>query len=235
MDLSSLTIPGWDYTYLPETGSTNDEAFRLGPGHVVAAGRQTAARGRLGRVYSAEEGGLWFSVALRPDCAPAQLTPLPALAAVAVREALGDKTMIKWPNDIFLDGKKICGILSELRDGVVVLGIGINLTNALPPELTEAGRAQADAGELLLAIMRRLDDILAGYPANADSLMPRYSQHCLTLGKYVDCVYRGMPLHGFACGVDNSGGLMVMTQESRTVVILYSGEATLSLPDEDED
>ncbi len=234
MDLEKFQAPaGYSFVYLPECPSTNDLAFEKGPGSIVCAGRQSAARGRLGRSFSAEEGGLYFSVCIQAPCAMKEATALPALAALAVRDAIGGEAKIKWPNDILVEGKKVCGILTEARGERIVFGIGINLQNELPAELSQAGWIDRPAAELLGAVCEGLVAIVAGYPDNRESLMQDYAFKCCTLGRMVDITYRNMPMSGFACSVDKHGGLMVMTQESRTVVTIYSGEATFSAPVED--
>lgn len=225
----NVKVPaGYSFEYLPECGSTNDLAFEKGAGAIVCAGRQTKGRGRMGRSFSSEEGGLYFSLCIKPGCPFKEATALPALAALAVRDAIGGAAKIKWPNDILVDGKKVCGILTEARGELIVFGFGINLRNELPEELTGAGRVEMDAEALLGAVCERMAQIAAEYPGNREALMQDYAFKCCTLGRMVDITYRGMPMCGFACGVDKHGGLMVMTQENRTVVTVYSGEATFA-------
>lgn len=219
---------GYFFEYLPECESTNDLAFEKGAGAIVCAGRQTKARGRMGRSFSAEEGGLYFSLCIKPPCEMKDAPALTALAALAARDAIGGKARIKWPNDILLEDKKVCGILSEARNGLIVFGFGINIENELPPELDQAGRVAAKAEELLTAIAERMAEIVKDYPNNRETLLQDYAFKCCTLGRMVDVTYRGMPMYGFACSVDKHGGLMVMTQENRTVVTIYSGEATFA-------
>ncbi len=223
----------WRFAYVDECASTNDLAFEQGAGSIVCAGRQTAARGRMGRSYCAEEGGLWFSLCVKPPCPLKEATALPALAALAVCDAIGGAAKIKWPNDILVDDKKVCGILTEARGELVVFGFGINLQNELPVDLPQAGRTEAEPAALLGAICSRMVEILADYPQNRESLLQDYAYKCCTLGRMVDITYRNMPMYGFACSVDRHGGLMVMTQESRTVVTIYSGEATFHASAED--
>lgn len=218
---------GFQFEYHEEIGSTNDRAKTLGAGWIVAAGRQTAGRGRMGRPFSCQDGGLWFSVAVKPDCPFSESFSLPVAAAVCARNAIGGEAKIKWPNDILVDGKKVCGILCEAVNGVIVLGFGINLKNALPDDLPDAGRVEGEPEVLLRRIVEELALLLREYPENRPTIIQAYCEHCVTLMKYVDVVYRNMPLYGFACAIDKNGGLMVMTQESRTVVTIYSGEATI--------
>ena len=218
---------GYRFEFHEKFGSTNDRARELGAGWIVAARRQTAGRGRMGRPYDCAAGGLWFSMTVKPDCPFQETFSLPAAAAVCARNAIGGKAKIKWPNDILVDGKKVCGILCEAVNGVIVAGFGINVANPLPDSLPDAGRAEKSPEELLSAITRELAAMVAGYPENRPAIIQTYCEHCLTLMKYVDVVYRNMPLYGFACAIDKNGGLMVMTQESHTVVTVYSGEATI--------
>lgn len=226
--LQTYTPPaGFVYEYHEEIASTNDRAKQLGAGHIVAAKRQTAGRGRLGRSFSSEEGGLYFSIAVKPDCPFEESFSLPSAAAVCAQKAIGGKAEIKWPNDILVDGKKVCGILCEAVNGVIILGFGVNLKNELPEDLPDAGRVEGEPLAIMTAIVDELLRLLADYPENRPDIIQAYCEHCMTLMKHVDVIYRGMPLYGFACAIDKNGGLMVMTQESRTVVTIYSGEATI--------
>lgn len=229
MPYESYTAPeGYSFEYLAACASTNDEALRRGPGSIVVAGRQTAGRGRMGRSFSSAEGGLYLSLCAPLPCAPSEAPALAALAALAACEAIGGDAQIKWPNDIMSTSKKVCGILCEMREGCLIFGFGVNVENELPAELTEAGRVPAAREELLAKITHRMAAILSGYPENREALMDVYAKKCCTLGRPVEVTYRGVPLYGYAFAVDKHGGLMVMTQESRTVVTVYSGEATFA-------
>ena len=138
-----------------KTGSTNDLVASMGRsgephGLVIFAEEQTAGRGRLGRRWESDSHrGLWFSLLLRPRFPHASWTRLTTWAAVAIAEALetasGCHTAIKWPNDIYIDGKKVTGILIEShfnksQEPFAVLGIGVNVNHDhFPPDL--AGKA----------------------------------------------------------------------------------------------
>src|SRR5664280_1167963 len=139
--------------YHPEIGSTNDEAFRLGlsgapEGTAVIADSQTRGKGRLQRVwYSPPGSNIYTSIILRPNFAPDQAPQISIAAGVAVAEILNEycpgHVQIKWPNDVLLNKKKICGILAQMKtsaNGIdfVVLGIGINVNigcDQLPPDI----------------------------------------------------------------------------------------------------
>src|SRR5438067_918384 len=177
-----------------KTQSTNDVAARLGhsgagEGVVVFAETQTAGRGRLGRKWeSASREGLWFSVLLRPRLQLRAWPRLPTWAAVAVAEGIEEiiacRAMIKWPNDIFIGGKKIAGILIEShpdedrRENFAVVGIGINVNQTHFPEpltakassLREiAGGALLDRQQIAAAVLRRLDAL---YQKLSDDAFP---------------------------------------------------------------
>ena len=139
--------------YYPVTGSTNDEAFKLGiagalEGTVVIADSQTKGRGRLQRSWhSPVSSNIYTSVILRPQIDPVRAPQISILAGIVVAEVLArycpDKIKLKWPNDVLLDGKKVCGILSQAKTAVnevdfIVLGIGINVNinyNQFPKEI----------------------------------------------------------------------------------------------------
>ncbi|PKK86262.1 MAG: biotin--[acetyl-CoA-carboxylase] ligase [Thermoplasmata archaeon HGW-Thermoplasmata-1] len=147
--------------------STNTEGKRLarngaGERTVVVADIQSGGRGRIGRRWESPLGGAWFSIILRPRVPANEVPSLALVAGIAVAKALRslgmNRAMIKWPNDVNIDGKKICGILAESasdcseggRDGVgfAVIGIGINVKNpvaSLPETIRE--RSASVAGE----------------------------------------------------------------------------------------
>ena len=123
--------------------STNETAVAMAQegapeGTVIVAARQESGHGRMQRVWNSPLGGLWFTVILRPQIDPQFAAQITLLAGVAVAKAVRrlyntESVKIKWPNDLLLDGKKICGILSELQldeNGVIdyaIVGIGVNV------------------------------------------------------------------------------------------------------------
>ena len=144
----SLDAPGLRLHYVPQIGSTNTALKELGnagepAGYALVAGQQSAGRGRMGRsFYSPEDTGVYLSLLLRPRLPASQATGITACAAVAVAETLeelsGRSAQIKWVNDLMMDGKKVCGILTEAsldcesgQLSYAVVGIGVN---ALEPE-----------------------------------------------------------------------------------------------------
>lgn len=136
-----------EWVYLRETDSTNrvaKELARQGAAHgtAVLAERQTAGRGRMDRRFFSPEGGMYLSVILRPDLPPEDLSLVTPMAAAAVWKAVEKRTGIrlgiKWVNDLYLEGKKVCGILCECAGEAVIVGVGLNLKEpegGFPPGL----------------------------------------------------------------------------------------------------
>jgi BirA family biotin operon repressor/biotin-[acetyl-CoA-carboxylase] ligase len=184
---------GWPHRHYRVTGSTNDRARELveagAPGGtVVTAREQTAGRGRQGRVWTAPEGkALLYSAILRPLDERHLLLPLSVpLAVCAAAEALrpGVECMVKWPNDVWLEGRKLAGILIEAKpqNGWAVIGIGLNLSiapNEFPPDLRQpaislfapAGGTRGEPRPSLPVVAR------AGLPPSPSTVAKVLSRH----------------------------------------------------------
>lgn len=232
----------------PEIDSTNSEARRLlanglAQPTLVAADRQTAGRGRSGRSFYSPAGtGLYMSLVLFPDTDLADAVRLTAAAAVAVVravEALTDRRPgIKWVNDIYLDGRKICGILTEAAAGLesgrpqgVVVGIGLNVaTERFPDELADTAASLFPVGvprnRLAAAIAAELL-ALAEDPADG-RFMADYRAHSLAPGRAVTYTAGGETRRALAVGIDDAGGLVVEDAAGRRTV-LRSGEISLRI------
>jgi BirA family biotin operon repressor/biotin-[acetyl-CoA-carboxylase] ligase len=163
---------GREYVYEPECESTQLLIGRdAAEGTVAVSDFQSAGRGRLGRSWQAPAGtAIHCSIALHPlsERPPQELTLVGALAAAeAIEEATGLLAQIKWPNDVMLEGRKVAGVLGELRDGLVVLGLGINVNQTddqLPSDARQPpGSLQTVAGKphdrptLLASLLGRLE------------------------------------------------------------------------------
>ena len=251
--LDDARVIGRDIRVFESTTSTNDVIEKLAhdgvkEGVVVLAESQTRGRGRLGRQWMSPAGkGLWFSVLLRPDLPPQATTQLTVASATALRRALAAETglrpEIKWPNDILLSGKKVCGILTELSAEVdrvkyVILGIGVdvNLNTAdFPAELrdsatslkAELGKALSRA-ELAVEILRQLDadyaKIIAGeFAAIADE----WEEHCTTIGRQVTIRAGDREVRGRAESLGEDGALLVRTEHGHLERVV-GGDVTLA-------
>jgi BirA family biotin operon repressor/biotin-[acetyl-CoA-carboxylase] ligase len=250
--LGKTKVIGRDIHVFEQTTSTNDVIEKLArdgvkEGAVVFAESQTKGRGRLGRKWlSPERKGLWFSVLLRPDLRPQETTQLTVASATALRRAIQSETglraEIKWPNDIFIGGKKVAGILTELSaelDKVrhVILGIGVDVNQGaseFPPELRklatslkiESGRMISRA-ELATAILRELDSDYAricsgGFSEVADE----WQEHCKTIGREVTIQIGERQIRGHAESLDDDGALLLRTDHGRLERIT-GGDVTL--------
>lgn len=202
---------------LEEVDSTNNYALRLGgDGTVIVANRQTAGRGRQRRRWHSAGGlGLWFSVALKE--------PVPGIAfaaPLAVRDALLPRCRVelKWPNDVLIGGRKVCGILVEHRQGVTALGIGINVHHRpedFPEDLRESATSlEAATGqrftrkEVLRAVLTDLDAKVkvlrnGGY----EPIRREWAEACRVKGRHI---LLG-DLLGVVADVDLQGALIVTT------------------------
>lgn len=220
---------GQPHVHHRETDSTNERAKALAlsgapHGTVVTADAQTAGRGRQGRSWTAAPGdALLLSLLLR------SLDELiPFRAAVAVAEALPVDSKIKWPNDVWVDGRKVSGILVEGRpqEGWAVLGIGINVTTReFPEELVEIATSLALAG----AAATR-DEMLAGLLASLDRWLAAPAADVLAAWRERDALL-GAPVawadgSGTAAGVTDSGALRVELEDG-SVAELDAGEVHL--------
>ncbi|HEV7755424.1 MAG TPA: biotin--[acetyl-CoA-carboxylase] ligase [Mycobacteriales bacterium] len=249
----SLVCPGsfWrDLTVVSVTGSTNADlaaAARAGApeGSVLVAEAQESGRGREGREWvSPPRAGLTFSVLLRPTGVPvARWGWLSLLAGVALTRAVGRlgavDAWLKWPNDLLLgpDRRKGAGLLAEVANGGVVVGIGLNVTTLaeeLPrPDATSLrleGAACTDRGPLLQAVLRELEhDYTAWRAAEGDpevsGLRRVYAESCDTIGRYVRVQLPGdAVLAGEAVGVDADGRLVVRPDRGGADVAVAAGD-----------
>ncbi|GAA4175472.1 biotin--[acetyl-CoA-carboxylase] ligase [Gryllotalpicola koreensis] len=236
---------------VPSAGSTNRELIERASAaasdwphlSVLLTDEQTAGRGRLGRSWSAPPGtSLAISVLLRPDELPGSLPVgsfgwLPLLAGVAMKRAVtaaGARDVeLKWPNDVLIGGRKVCGILAELVPdaSAVVVGSGLNLTigaDALPaPTATSlrlAGVAEPDPDAILAAYLGELRVLVyelanAGGDADGAGIRSLLDRECATVGRDVRIeLPDGRIMTARATGLDDSGRLMVITDAGPAAV-----------------
>lgn len=221
----------WNVIHLQETDSTNNYAKQLAAdgapaGTIVLADRQTAGKGRLGKSFHSPSGGLYMSVILRPELPLTDMMAVTACTASAVHEALrksGFQTQIKWVNDLFLNGKKICGILTEgsfnaelLSMDYLVIGIGINLRR--DPDLSEELRSivtdlQSECGRLIsrtsLIALILMELELYLNKIQERTYLPIYKKHSCTLGHRVQVKTSQGDRTGLAVDFAEDAGLIV--------------------------
>lgn len=248
-----LHTPNLHINIVPVLTSTNTILAQMAQngapeGTVLAALAQSAGRGRLGKNFaSPENGGLYFTILLRPSCSLAQAQFLTPVAAVCMAQAIESTChlpiQIKWVNDLYLSGKKICGILTETMPRknssaleYVLIGIGVNIYPAaekLPPELSQKAttifpeKPAIDYRPLLLAAF--LDNFFAIYPALPHAeIFAEYQKRLFIIGQTVE-IWQGN-YHYLAQVLDlaDDYSLIVRTADGQ-IQKLFSGEIQLKI------
>ena len=216
-------------------------------GFVLAAEEQTAGKGRLGRdFYSPARSGVYFSLLLRPGCRAGEAALITSAAAVAAARAIeseiGARVGIKWVNDLFAEGKKVCGILTEASFGMesgmiesAVLGIGINITRpegGFPGELADVAASLTDrpAGkdsERCRLIAATLDNFW-GYYQNLEGrlFLDEYRARSIILGQDIYVLSGDKKRAARAVAIDDKCGLAVRYENGETAT-LGSGEVSV--------
>jgi len=245
--IAALSRAGVAVEVVAQTGSTNADllarAGTLAAPLLLIAEHQSAGRGRAGRSWlSSPEGSLTFSLAWRFDGGPQALLGLPLAVGVALADTLGtlgQQVQLKWPNDVLKDGDKLAGILIETQSAPgggtwCVIGIGLNL---LMPDTMEAqlGRSAAgmpwlarmDRDALLAALLDGLADCLREFTARGfGAFSARWNLRHAWQGETVVLLDGGVVRHeGRAAGVDDSGRLLLDTDEGRITVM--AGDVSL--------
>ena len=234
---------------LPEVDSTNNYLKTLAAngapdGTAVLSLRQTAGRGRRGRSFLSEPGGLYLSVLLRPQEPAQALLHLTALAGLcvcrAVEQTTGMQAGIKWPNDPVLNGKKLCGILTELSMSLetqepeyVVIGIGVNCNQAsFPPELDMATSLRIETGgpvdvnAVAAALLRELHRMRGTFLTEKEAWVRAFSKKCLTVGRDIQILRGGTVQAARATGIGPDAELLVEYPDG-TAGAVASGEVSV--------
>jgi len=217
---------GAEVRWYDEVDSTNDVAkfwAQAGAieGSVVCAEVQSAGRGRRGAVWVCPAAeGLAFSVILRPTMSRALWPRIALIIGLAVAQSLeyfGIAAELKWPNDVLVAGKKICGVLVEAVGDAVIVGVGINVgVREFPDELRkiatsvwlESGR-EIVRDELLEEVVKRTVHQVAGIEGEFSELLDAWRQRCALTGKWVSCLIAEQPFVGIVRGVSDAGELML--------------------------
>ncbi len=198
--------------------------------HLYVAVSQSEGRGRLDRKFVSHEGGCYFTlVTALEEKPPLSFVPLISVATATVLAQYGLDAKIKWPNDIFLEGKKICGILSYTDSKKVYLGVGINVFNDLS-ELTDIATSLYLEGVRNKTRAEVIADVLKEFyklcKAEFDEVMSAYRKYLNILGKKV-VVARGKDsIEGIVTGISREGALLVDT--SVGTVDIFSGDVTVT-------
>ncbi|MCD1294231.1 biotin--[acetyl-CoA-carboxylase] ligase [Methanocella sp. CWC-04] len=223
------------------TTSTNIVARQMAEegveeGTVIVAETQTRGKGRLGRKFITKGGGVWMSVILKPNIDPMHASSITLMAAVSVTKALrgmGLEAVIKWPNDVFVNGKKICGILTEMSAetdivNFIILGIGVNVNNDIPLETATTMKAElgkeVSRVRFIQALLEELEeDYLTFKEKGFTPILWNWRRFSDTLGRPVEVSCQDEKIRGVAQDVDEDGSLIVKLTDG-TVKKIVSGD-----------
>lgn len=242
---------GKNIYFYEKTGSTNTEAAQLAKegaphGTVVIAEEQTDGRGRRGRNWQAPaESNIYFSMILRPRFVAdraSMLTLVMGMSVVrAIREQCGLKAEIKWPNDIVVNKKKVCGILTEMTleertIGYVIVGVGINVNQQeFPENIRETATSLARESSTIFSREKLLQKVMEYFEADYEIflktedmslLMEKYNAWLVNKGLQVKVLEPAGEYRGTAHGINEMGELLV-ERESGQVEAVYAGEVSV--------
>ena len=232
-------IIGQKTFYFPEIESTNQYAKKIvadkiEEGTVVVSDVQTKGRGRKNRGWSSPKGGLWFSVILYPNIPPERGMLITMTASVSVAQAIeeitGLRPVIKWPNDLLVNGKKVCGILTELdaeidKINYSIVGIGINVNNKIKKELKSKAISLNEVGNLELPKVKLLQSILTNFDLNYSKIMDNnyirnlWFSYSNIIGKEIEVQRQKDTVKGIVSSVDESGCLIIKSNGKQIRIV----------------
>lgn len=225
--------------YFDEVDSTMDIARELARKQcphftVVIAGRQKKGRGRLKRYWLSSEGGLYFTIVVRPKIPPILGSRVNFAASMILAKTLRNmfdiKAMVKWPNDVLVDGKKISGILSEMeaemdRVSFINIGLGINVNNDPTPYEPMATSLKKILGkevpriEVLKTFLDHFEDAVKN--TDFDNVVSEWKRYTETLNRHVRIVTAHEVSEGLAVDVDDNGALILKLPDGSLKRIIY--------------
>ena len=201
---------------------------------------QNHGKGSRGRGWVSPRGtGIWHSILLKPDISPTEVSQITLVAGLSVCRAIGMGSKIKWPNDIVIGTKKVCGILTEMSAEVdmvnyVVCGIGINVnTESFDREIEHRATSMyIESGEKQTRneiIARELNYFEYYYKkfltGGLGAILDEYKENCVTIGRDVTVIYKKETVTGKAKDIDENGALVVETDNG--IIRVTSGEVSV--------
>ena len=239
---------GHDIHYFKEVDSTNDVAKYLAEegaeeGTIVIAEIQNRGKGRRGKTWISPPGGVWMSIILRPDIPPFNAPQLTLVTGVAVAETLKKECNldvgIKWPNDILIGNKKVCGILTEVNASIekinyVIVGIGIDMNvdvPLFPPDLQKGATSlkneldtEINGAILVQKFLLEFETIYNEFKAGKfPEILKEWRSLSKTIGNNVEVRTRGKTIRGEAVGI-NKEGILILELEDGSLRKIISGE-----------
>lgn len=236
-------IIGKEIHYFKEIKSTNTTAREMAhsveEGAVVIAEAQSCGKGRIGRKWLSPEGGIWLSIILKPKIQPSHAARITLLAGLAVAKTMQDyglEARIKWPNDVLIKGKKVCGILTEMeaeidRIDYCVVGIGIDAnvdTELFPDEIKDTSTSlenelghTVNRSEFVCKLLETFENEYLLLQGNGfSSILDGWRNNSATIGKEVKITTSSRAIYGKAISVDEEGSLILKTLDGRLEKII---------------
>ncbi len=232
------TVIGKNIQHFKETESTNIIARGIAgsveEGTVVIAESQTGGRGRMGRKWISPEGGIWLSIILKPKMQPLYAPRITLLAGISVARTIRSLDLpakIKWPNDVLINGKKVCGILTEIGAEIdsidyLVVGIGIDAnvdTETFPEEMRDSSTSlkkelghQIDRVAFVQRLLSEFEELYLKFQKEGfSSILEEWRNMSATIGEWVKITTQSRIIYGEAIGVDNEGALILETGDGK--------------------
>jgi BirA family biotin operon repressor/biotin-[acetyl-CoA-carboxylase] ligase len=241
----SASMPGFDVRYYTSLDSTQKQGkiFAIqGLPHktLIIAGQQSAGYGRMQRPWASPRGGLWFSLVLRPVLQPSLAGPLTIIMAMAVAQILAHEAKagvyIKWPNDVMIHNKKICGIVTEMQSEIdaiawMVMGVGVNINNKISADLSKIAidlksiiGKQSDPAKILCLIVdaffKKYDIVTT---KGFKPFVAEFDRYNWLNSKQVSVAIGRDTLSGIVQGIDSHGGL-ILKLSAHVYKTIYTGE-----------
>ena len=230
-------MPDWHILKFDELASTQDTAKEqakagAASGTVIVTKSQTAGRGRNGNVWDALTGNLLISILLRPNIEMAQAGQYSFMSAVALNRTLNEyleephSILNKWPNDVLVDGKKIVGILLELEDDALIIGIGVNIASAPADKicLHQVSRERVKAADFLNVFLANIHTVLEEYERDGfDGIREEWLDHAANLHQPITARLPQGSFDGVFEGLDTDGALRLRLANGE-IKVIHSGE-----------
>lgn len=243
---------GKTVVYFDEIDSTNTRAKFLTEegavhGTLIVAEQQNAGKGRRGRSWTSPKGsGIWMTLILKPDILPQSASMVTLIAALAIAKSIKKRydldAKIKWPNDIVLNGKKVCGILTEMSSDIetinyIIIGIGINAnTKTFPADIRDKATSisiekqneNIARSSLIADIMKEMEDLLDTFfeTENLIFMKEEYENYLINIDKEVRILEPKSEYTGTALGIEEDGDLIVKLEDG-TIKKVMSGEVSV--------
>ena len=242
---------GRQIRYFSRIDSTNQYAKRIAEegapdGTLIIADEQTAGKGRSGRTWVTPPAeAIAFTLLLRPKLSPDRISMVTLVMGLAVTNAVnslyGVSAGIKWPNDVVIKGRKLCGILTEMSAEVrqvnyIVIGVGINANlTSFPEEIREIATSlklelgrDINRAELIARVMAEFERLYAEFEAQGDlgAVMQEYNELCLNAGSKVRVLDPNGAYTGTSRGINSMGELLVETEDGKMQEV-YAGEVSV--------